>query len=65
MTTETESPVFKEFRLFTAGREPGIDAIAIMCELLRDMPENERRAAVYYVADKFGFVDLSQAALRR
>jgi hypothetical protein len=55
MPFEPETPVCKEFRLFTGGKEPGIDAIAIMCELLKDLPPNEMQAALQYVADKHGF----------
>lgn len=48
-------PLSRSFRLFTEGKEPGIDAIAIMCELMKELPENERHAALQFVADKFGF----------
>jgi hypothetical protein len=62
---EPEHPVYREFKLFTGGKERGIDAIAIMSELMKEMDENERRAALFYVADKFGFVELGQTVLRR
>lgn len=55
MNLEPEVPVTREFRLFTAGREPGIDAISIMCEVLKDLSDNERSAALFYIADKHGF----------
>lgn len=48
-------PLRREFRLFTDGKEPGIDAMAIMVELLKELPDNERNAALQYVADLFGF----------
>lgn len=52
---EAVNPVYKEFRLFTGGKEPGIDAIAIICEVLKDLQKNELSAAMQYVADKHGY----------
>lgn len=48
-------PVTREFRLFTGGSSPGIDALAIMAELLKELKENERLAALQYCADLYGF----------
>lgn len=59
------NPGHREFKLFTDGKEPAIDALAIMCKLMEELNENERRANLYYIADKFGFVELGQTVLRR
>lgn len=45
----------REFRLFTQGQEPGIDGLAIICEVLKGLAENERSAALFWVADYYGF----------
>lgn len=45
----------REFRLFTEGAEPGIDALAIIHEVLKGLPENERSAALFWVADYYGY----------
>lgn len=45
----------REFRLFTEGQEPGIDALAIIHEVLKGLPENERSAALFWVADYYGY----------
>ena len=59
-TTPTNTHMTREFRLFTEGQEPGIDAIAIMCEVLKDLPPNELAAALQYVADKHGYAITSK-----
>lgn len=48
-------PLTRSFRLFTEGKEPGIDAMAIIAELLKEMAPNERNAALGYFADLYGF----------
>jgi hypothetical protein len=45
----------REFRLFTEGTEPGIDALAIIHEVLKGLPDNERSAALFWVADYYGY----------
>lgn len=52
---EVERPVYKRFKLFTGGKEPGIDAISIMHDVLKDLPANELHAALQYIADRHGF----------
>lgn len=52
---EVEKPVYKRFKLYTGGKEPGIDAIAIMHAVLKDLPVNELHAALQYIADLHGF----------
>ena len=47
--------VTRTFKLFTGGNEPGIDALAIMAALLKELKENERLAALQYCADLYGF----------
>lgn len=53
--TKPEYPTFRRFKLFTGGKEPGIDAIAIICEVLKELEPNELSAAMFYVADKHGY----------
>jgi hypothetical protein len=57
MEQETEvemvRPKYRRFKLFTNGEIGGIDAMAIMCELLGELPPNEQRAAINYVVDRF------------
>lgn len=45
----------RSFRLFTDGQEPGIDAIAIIHEVLKGLKENEQSAALYWIADYYGY----------
>lgn len=47
--------MYREFQLFTGGKEPGIDGLAIISQLLKEMTPNERNAALFYVADLHGF----------
>jgi hypothetical protein len=47
--------VRRSFRLFTGGEYPCIDRLSIMMTVLGEMTENERRAALAYAADFYGF----------
>lgn len=56
MESKPEYPVYREFKLLTAGKEPGIDGLAIIHQILSEMKENERSAALFWIADKNGYV---------
>ncbi|HTF45053.1 MAG TPA: hypothetical protein VK641_14185 [Terriglobales bacterium] len=43
----------REFEIYTNCAEPGIDAIAIMVQLLKELRPSEVRAALMYINDRF------------
>jgi len=47
--------VHRPFKLFTNGEQPFVDRLAIIMELMREMEDNERRAALGYVSDYYGY----------
>lgn len=52
----SDTRVRREFVLFTDGELPSIDRLGIMMTVLGEMTEdNERRAALAYAADFYGF----------
>lgn len=51
-----DQPVFREFQLVTAGRDPGVDALAIICATLEPLPAKERAALLSYVSSRYGLV---------
>jgi hypothetical protein len=57
-TPETETEVVRParitLRLFTDGKNPTIDRLGLLLEVLGQMPDNERRAALAYAADFYG-----------
>lgn len=50
---KVKEPTFRKFKLFTNEENPEIDRLAIMVELLNEMPPNERDAAMVYLAERF------------
>lgn len=51
----SDGKVRRSFVLFTGGEVPEIDRLAIIMQLLKEMDDLERRAAVSYMADYYGF----------
>lgn len=52
----TDRKVRRSFVLFTDGELPPIDRLSVMMTVLGEMTEdNERRAALAYAADFYGF----------
>lgn len=49
-----EAPMFREFQLVTAGRDPAVDSLAIVCAVLEPLKPEERAALVGYVASRYG-----------
>lgn len=53
--TEVVRPLRRHFRMFTDGKQPTIDRLGIVMEVLGEMADNERRAAIAYAADFYGY----------
>jgi len=53
--TEVVRPMRISLRLFTDGKHPPIDRLGLLMEVLGQMPDNERRAALAYAADFYGY----------
>lgn len=58
----TNDPIFpldgklrRTFVLFTGDEVPEIDRLAIVMQVIKEMDDLERRAAVSYMADYFGY----------
>ncbi len=43
----------RSFKLYTQGDDPSIDALAIITELLRELPPHEVRATLTFINDRF------------
>jgi hypothetical protein len=46
-------PLQQCFRLVTEGRDRGIDALSIICELLNGLTEDEQQAAFAYLSSRY------------
>lgn len=53
--TEMTRRVRRSFVLFTNGEQPPIDRLSIAMTVLGEMDDNERRAALAYAADYYGY----------
>jgi hypothetical protein len=60
--TEQETPVTemtrvqrRSFKLYTDGEHPPIDRLSIIMQLLGEATDMERRAAIAYAADYYGY----------
>jgi hypothetical protein len=53
MPEKPARPKKRSFTLFTRGDIACLDALAIMTELLRELPPNEVRANLNYLNDRF------------
>lgn len=49
--TEVVHPKRVTLRLFTDGKNPTIDRLGLLMEVLGQMPDNERRAALKYAVN--------------
>lgn len=45
--------MFREFKLFTNGDNPGIDRLSVICECFDEMDNNEKVAALGYIDSRF------------
>lgn len=52
---ESDGKVRRSFVMFSSGEMPEIDRLAVLMELMREMNDKERLAAIGYVTDFYGY----------
>lgn len=52
---ESDGKLRRSFVMFSNGEVPEVDRLAVILELMKEMAENERRAAIFYFTDYYGY----------
>lgn len=47
------APARRSYTLVTEGRDPGLDALSIVVEVLKPLTEEQRQAVLAYVTSRF------------
>ena len=53
--TPPKKPRIRKVKLFTRGEHKTVDNLKICCDLLAELPENERMANLGFMVSKFGY----------